>query len=100
MARQPYEEAFLPLFTELSRSFPAELARAALEIAILRKEASAKFPQAEQLYFTSSALEQASADAVSAYRARRFHPFSLLLDLPARSARIRSTWRKWQEENR
>jgi len=41
---QPREEGFLTHFTTLSRRFPAELARLALEIAILRGEAARKFP--------------------------------------------------------
>lgn len=80
-ARQPREENFLPVFTELSRRFPGDLARAALEIAILRREAINKFTNADRLYFTREALEQASAETVAAYRAQRFQPFPLLLDL-------------------
>jgi hypothetical protein len=52
-----------------------------LEIAILRLEASAKFPFARQMYFTRPALEQASSFEVSAYHARRFRSFEILVDL-------------------
>jgi len=80
-ALQPREVDFLNHYTALSRRFPADLARAALETAILRLEAAAKFPHAGQMYFTRSALEQATAAQVSAYRAARYVGFDALLDL-------------------
>jgi hypothetical protein len=78
---QPREVDFLRNFQELSRSFPESLARPALEIAILRREAAAKFPFAEKLYFTREALEQASAWPVAAYRSKRYRSNGPLLDL-------------------
>jgi hypothetical protein len=57
------------------------LAQAALETAILRLAAARKFPQAERMYFTREALEQASSWEVAAYRAQRFRPFRRLVDL-------------------
>lgn len=78
---EPREVDFLAHFSALSRQFPPELARAALEIAILRKEASAKFSFASQMYFTREAMEQASAHEVSAYRSERFREFRFLADL-------------------
>src|SRR3990172_11533346 len=80
-AREPREEDFLAHFQALSRDFPAELAKAALEIAILRREAALKFPQAGRMYFTREALEQASPSEVSVYRAGRYRPFAALADL-------------------
>ncbi len=80
-ALSPREEDFLPHFTALSKGFPRELARAVLEIAILRREAESKFPQADKLYFTRQALEQASSWEVSAHRAQRYRPFRRLIDL-------------------
>jgi hypothetical protein len=77
----PREAEFLGHFQALSRIYPAELARAALETAILRREAAAKFPSAGRLYFTREALEQSSAQEVSAYRVGRFRPFPALADL-------------------
>jgi hypothetical protein len=81
--RSPTESTFLNDFTSLSRRFPAELARLALEIAILRHEAAVKFPYAEQMYFTRPALEQASSHTVAAYRAGRYAAAGLsqVLDL-------------------
>lgn len=80
-AREPREEDFLRHFAALSRSLPAGLARAALETAILRQEARAKFSQAERLFFTRAALEQASGSEISAFRARRYAGFTRVLDL-------------------
>ena len=80
-AFEPREVDFLAHFTTLSRQFPADLARAALETAILQIEAAAKFPFASQMYFTREAMEQASAHEVSAYRSQRFRDFHFLADL-------------------
>ena len=78
---RPREPDFLAHFTRLSKRYPAELARAALETAILRLEGEGKFGQAGCMYFTRAALEQASAQAVSEYRARRYVGYARLIDL-------------------
>ena len=80
-ALSPRESDFLIHFQSLNRRFPPDLARAALEIAILRREAIAKFPFADKLYLTRQALEQASSYAVSSYRAERFQQFPCIADL-------------------
>jgi SAM-dependent methyltransferase len=80
-ALAPREADYLAHYTALSRRFPAGLSRAALEIAILRGEAAAKFPFAEKLYFTRPALEQATSYPISTYRAGRLAAFSPLFDL-------------------
>lgn len=80
-ALHPQETTFLTHFTTLSRRYPPELARAALETAILRGEAGGKFPHAERMYFTRPALEQASGQEISTYRAARFRGFERLVDL-------------------
>jgi hypothetical protein len=80
-ALEPREEAFLTHFTALSRHLPTELARPALETAILRQEARAKFPFASGLYLTRPALEQASAWEVSTHRAQRYRGFPWAADL-------------------
>jgi len=77
----PRRADFLGAYTHLCRRFPPELARAALETAILRREAADKFPFAGQMYFTREALEQASGWEVANYRAERYRPFQLLADL-------------------
>jgi hypothetical protein len=77
----PREQDFLAHFNTLSKRFPAELARAALEIAILRNEAVRKFPFADRLFFTREALEQASSWEISTHRLLRYRGFSHLIDL-------------------
>jgi hypothetical protein len=77
----PRESDFLGHFQSLSRHFPSDLARAALEIAILRREAIVKFPFADKLYLTRQALEQASSFEVSSYRSERFRKFPYIADL-------------------
>lgn len=81
MALQPREVDFLRYFQGLSRRYPRQLARVALEIAILRGEAGRKFPFADQLYLTREALEQASSYPVSTYRAGRYRGFTRVVDL-------------------
>ena len=80
-ALEPREEQFLQHFQILERQYPSRLARAALEIAILRREAAKKFLQAEHLYFTREALEQASAEPVATYTSQRYQGFRYVLDL-------------------
>ncbi|MBI3242084.1 MAG: SAM-dependent methyltransferase [Chloroflexi bacterium] len=77
----PTEESFLACLTRLQKRFPAELAKAALETVILRNKARAKFSRAGSMYFTRPALEMASSEIVSRYRARRFAPFTRVADL-------------------
>jgi hypothetical protein len=78
---QPREVHFLSHLQALSRHYPPDLARAVLEIAILRLEAKVKFPFADKLYFTREALEQASSFEISTYRAKRYRGFEQLVDL-------------------
>ena len=81
MELQPREKDFLRDFQQLSKQFPREMARVALETAILRGEATSKFPQAEKMYFTREALEQASGYEVSSYRAERYRGYAQIADL-------------------
>ncbi len=78
---RPREVDFLTHYTTLCRSFPTELAKAALEIAILRQEAGEKFSRAAELYFSRQALEQATPEQVSLYRVRRYQNCHQLVDL-------------------
>lgn len=80
-AMSPREIDYLRHFTSLSRRYPSNLARAALETAILRAEAAVKFPAADKMYFSRQALEQASNAEVSSYRAKRFRDYSKVVDL-------------------
>jgi len=78
---QPTEAGFLASFEKLRKHYPAPLAKAALEIALLRVRGHAKFIAADRMYFTREALEQASGDVVANYRATRFAPFGTIADL-------------------
>lgn len=80
-AFEPREKDFLQDFQMLAKRFPRELARAALETAILRREAAAKFPKADKMYFTREALEQATSWEIAAYRAKRYSGYERILDL-------------------
>jgi hypothetical protein len=80
-ALQPREVDYLQHFQVLNRLYPADLAQAALETAILRLEAIKKFPGADRMYFTRQALEQASSTEVSNYRAERYRPYGVAADL-------------------
>ena len=65
----PTESSRLPALDALRKRFPADLAAAALETTLLRKRATVKFAKAEEMFFTREALEQATGEAVAAYRA-------------------------------
>ncbi len=65
----PGDDNTLALLTRLRKTYRAEEARAAVELARLRVKARDKFGQdAAHLYFTRDALEQASDPRVRAYR--------------------------------
>src|SRR5687768_17513280 len=62
----------LQLAQQLRRQMGPTRAHAVLETVILRQRAAAKFSRAAEMFFTRPALEQASAEIVSHYRARRY----------------------------
>lgn len=62
----------LALASRLRHEVTPGQAHALLETALLRQRAAEKFSRAEEMYFTRTALEQASAEVVSRYRANRF----------------------------
>lgn len=68
----PDEASLLAALSTLRRAFPPALAAAALETALLRRRARAKFSRADWMYFTREALEQASGEIVARHRAQRF----------------------------
>lgn len=65
------DEHTLSILTSLRCSFSAEQAGALLSLARLRKRAIGKFPQADRLFFSAEALEQATAWPVALQRAER-----------------------------
>ena len=78
---QSLEGSFLTRVTTLRKRYPASAANAALELLELRKRAEKKFTRAGEMLFTREALEQASSETISAYRAQRFRKDSRVLDL-------------------
>lgn len=82
LAARPLREGdTLREMERLRQRVPPERGRAALELALLRRRAGAKFPAAARLYFTREALEQASAAPVAAHRATRLAPRGHVADL-------------------
>ena len=67
-----HEHQTLSLLQALRREFSAAEAGALLALARLRHRAVAKFPKAEQLFFTAEALEQATAWPIAERRATQF----------------------------
>jgi SAM-dependent methyltransferase len=80
-ALSPTDSTLLACVGRLRKSYPADLAAAAIETAILRTKAEAKFTRADRMYFTREALEVASGEVVSRYRAERFRRFEMVADL-------------------
>lgn len=81
MSFEPVEERFLQHYEKLRKKCPAPLAKAALEMAILRIKAQNKFSAADRMYITREALEQASGEVPANYRAERFAQFGEVADL-------------------
>ncbi len=80
-ALSPTEYTFLAGYEKLRKKHPVALAKAALETVLLRVKARVKFANADRMYFTREALEQATGDVVARHRARRFAPFGVVADL-------------------
>ena len=72
MAAGLQEKNLLPDLGRLRKEYGSALARAAVEMALLRTRAASKFSRAHEMYFTRDALEQASGERISSYRAQRF----------------------------
>ena len=77
----PTRDNEISLITRLRGRHPADLVYAAIEQAILRVRARAKFANADRMYFTRAGLEQASSDRIANYHARRYAPFDRVADL-------------------
>ena len=66
------EELDLKLATELRKDYPSELVAVAMTIQELRQKAQIKFgADAQKMYFTKTALEQATRSEVANYRAAK-----------------------------
>jgi SAM-dependent methyltransferase len=71
----------LPLLTRLRKTYPPDVAGAALETARLREKAAPKFSRASQMFFTADALEQATSEIVAEHHARILAPYHQIADL-------------------
>src|SRR5690606_30893409 len=70
LAAETLDDALLPArLAALRRRFTGEQAGALLALARLRRQAAAKFPEADQLFFTAEALEQATARPIAEHHA-------------------------------
>src|SRR5690242_10943061 len=79
--RVPSEATLLADLALLRKHFEPELAAAAVETAILRARASAKFTEAQHMYFTRDGLEQATSESVARHRAGRYAGCAEVWDL-------------------
>jgi predicted O-methyltransferase YrrM len=78
------DDQLLAALAQLRRHFRAEQAGALVALARLRRRAASKFPHADQLFFTQTALEQATAYTVATHHAAHLHrhaPPGPILDL-------------------
>lgn len=73
--------SLLNKITILRRKYPPSIANAAIELLELRKRAESKFSLAHEMFFTREALEQASSETISRYRAERYKTNAKVLDL-------------------
>ncbi len=80
MRLEPTEKTFLGTYEVLRKRGSPELVKAAVEQAILRRKARAKFSDADQMYFTRESLEQSTSQVVADYRATRFKAFDSVAD--------------------
>ena len=66
------EHNHLQTAAKLGKEWTSEEVHALIETAILRQRATKKFTKANNVLFTRAALEQASSQEISAYRAEKF----------------------------
>lgn len=79
-ALAPTDATRLTVLARLRKQFAPELAAAAVETALLRRKAAAKFTNPDGLFFTREALEVASGEAIANHRAERFRRFAAVGD--------------------
>jgi hypothetical protein len=74
------QEQTVALAKRLRSELGAKRSALVLEQVVLRARARTKFPDAERMYFTAKALEQATSHAVAVYKASRFVDDAAVLD--------------------
>jgi hypothetical protein len=79
-ALAPTDATLLACSDRLRKQFPPDLARAALDTALLRRKATAKFTHADRMFFTREALEVASGEVIARCRAERFRRYEAVGD--------------------
>ncbi len=67
--------------TKLRRSHPQAQVSAAIALLDLRRRASARFSQADRMFFTPEAFEQSTGETIARWRAGRFPTGGTVLDL-------------------
>ena len=77
---RPSDATRLAALEALRRHFPADLAAAAVETALLRLKAAGKFAHAARMYFTRDGLEVASGERVANHRAQRLRRYETVGD--------------------
>ena len=80
-ALAPTPATSIAIATRLRKSHPADLVIAAMEMHELRTRARTKFARPDDLWFTRDGLEQATAEPIAAWRARRFAASGSIADL-------------------
>lgn len=73
--------SLLTRISTLRKRYPPRVAASAVELIELRRKAAKKFSLAHRMFFTREALEQASSETISRYRAERFQQDTRVLDL-------------------
>lgn len=67
----------LQIAQQLRQRIGPERAHAIIETVVLRQRAAVKFSRAAEMFFTRPALEQASAEIIARYRARRYEAIGI-----------------------
>lgn len=75
------KDVILPLLERFRKRYLAELVKAAVELAQLRRQAGSKFSRADSMFFTREGLEMASAEPVAAHTAQRYTGLRRAADL-------------------
>ena len=87
---QVSQQNHLQLATKLNKTYQRDEVHALIETALLRQRAVKKFSRAADMLFLRDALEQASAEVIADYRAKRFEQAGVCLLYTSPSPRDRT----------